>query len=277
MALKDSVAEMPFLDHLEELRQRLFRVAVALAVGFGIALTLILRAHFDPVAFLKQPLDPYLISHGGQLTFDSPGATFSILMTTSFILAALFASPVIGYQLWLFFAPALHKNERKIAIPAIAAVTSLFVGGVVFAYYIIIPATLRFFFAIESDAITPMITWDKYFSFVSFLCLGFGALCELPMLIILLTALGWLTPNLLTKYRRHMVVASLAAGGWISPDVISMFEIGGVMYALYELSIVASRIIYKRRQQRIARRERDESRRDHDEPTFQGPKRLVEA
>jgi sec-independent protein translocase protein TatC len=275
MALMDSSAEMPFLDHLEELRRRLFRVALALALGFGIAITIILTAKFDPVAFLRKPIDPYLVSRG-DLIFDSPGATFSILMTTSLIIGGVMASPVIGYQLWLFFAPALHRNERKLALPVIAAVTLLFVGGVVFAYLIIIPATLKFFFAIESPAITPMITWDKWFSFVSFLCLGFGALCEMPMVIILLTALGWLTPNLLTKYRRHMVVASLAMGGWISPDVISMFEIGAVMYTLYELSIVASRVIYKRRMARKARRERDSLGPQDDSP-FQGPKRLVEA
>src|SRR5262245_57865312 len=149
--LKDSLAEMPFLDHLEELRQRLFRVALALALGFGIALTLILVLKFDPVEFLKRPIDPFLEAKGGKLIFTHPGATFSILMTMSLILGGLMAAPVIGYQLWLFFAPALHKNERKLALPVIAAVTTLFAGGVVFAYYIIIPATLKFFFAIESD------------------------------------------------------------------------------------------------------------------------------
>jgi sec-independent protein translocase protein TatC len=156
-------------------------------------------------------------------------------------------------------------------------VTLLFVSGVVFAYYIVIPATLKFFFSIESPAITPMIVWGKYFSFVTWLCVGFGAMCELPMVIILLTALGWLTPKILTKYRRHMVVGCLVAGAWISPDVISMFYIGAIMYTLFEGSLLIARVIYNRRLARIARREREEALSEDEPPTYGGPKRLVEA
>ena len=117
MARTAADTEMPFLDHLEELRHRLFWIVGAIVVGVVLSFVVLSRGGFDVVAILARPIEPYL--RGRQLVFTHPGTSFSIVLNASLILGILFATPVIGYQLWGFFAPALHPHERQLqALPA---------------------------------------------------------------------------------------------------------------------------------------------------------------
>lgn len=242
--------EMPFLDHLEELRWRLVWSIGALAVGVAIGVFVVLK--FDVILFLEKPILPYL--HGQKLAITHPADSFTVLMSASLAIGAIIALPMIFYQLWAFLSPALYRKEKKVIIPSIFAGTLLFICGVVLAYYFILPLALAYLMTLESDALTPVIMASEYFGFVTTLCVAFGAVFELPLAISGLTALGLIKPQFLSKYRRHAIVAVWAVAAIITPgDFLgTTFALAIPLYLLFEISVVLSKIIYRRREKRHA-------------------------
>lgn len=242
-------AEMPFLEHLEELRHRLFYCAVAVAIGAVAAFVIFnFIPGFDVIEFLSAPIRPYL--RGGNLIYTHPGDAFQIIMDAGFVVALIIASPMILYQLWGFVSPALYTHEKKVVVPTIFGIVFLFVCGVVLAYVLIFPLTLKFLLNIDSKALTPMISASEYLGFEIYLCVAFGAIFELPIVLMGLTAMGLVTPMFLAKYRRWAIVGSLIAGTFITPDPTSMIVIAIPVYGLYELSIHLSRSVYRWRMRR---------------------------
>ncbi|MBV6522685.1 MAG: Sec-independent protein translocase protein TatC [Gemmatimonadaceae bacterium] len=243
-------AEMPFLDHLEELRWRLIWSLGALAIGFGIGWWLL--SSTDIFRLLEEPIAPYL--HGKRLVYTHPADTFRILMSGALAVGMVLALPVIAYQTWAFLSPALHKHEKRIVIPVLFAGTGLFVCGVALCFKVILPLTLRVLLGIQSDYIEPMITVQEYFDFAITFCLGMGAVFELPIVIIALTALGVVTPAFLSRFRRHAIVLCLVGAAFITPgaDPFSLFALAVPLYLLYEVSVAASYIIHRRRLRRQA-------------------------
>ncbi len=243
---------MPFLDHLEELRQRLFWVAGALLVG--VIVGFIVLSQVDLIRFLEQPIAPYL--KGQKLIYTHPGTSFGIVMNASVVVGILLASPVAIYQIWGFLSPALYSHEKKMVLPLFAAILLLFVAGLALAFYVVLPFTLQFLLGFESDALTPMISATEYFGFAITMCLVFGVVFQLPIVILLLTVIGIITPGFLTKYRRHAIVLCIVAAAFITPgaDPTSLFALSIPLYFLYELSVVGSRLVYRRKQKRAARR-----------------------
>lgn len=237
------MAEMPFLEHLEELRMRLFWCAGAIAVGGIIAAVLFNLPGFDVITFLSRPILPYL--HGAKLIYTHPSDAFQVVLDAGFALAFVIASPVILYQLWGFVSPAMYAHEKKIVLPVLAGIVALFIAGVALGFFVILPLTLRFLVNVESTSLTPMISASEYFGFAIYMCLAFGAAFELPIVVMGLTALGLATPMFLAKYRRYAIVGGLIVGGFITPDPTSMFAIAVPMYALYELSIALSKMVYR--------------------------------
>lgn len=250
MAAKKS-DEMPFLDHLEELRWRLVWAIGALAVGLGIGAFIVI--HYNAILFLEKPILPYL--DGRKLVYLHPGDTFSILMSASLVVGGVIALPVIAYQLWLFLSPALYKREKRLVIPVVVSATALFATGVTLAYYLVLPLALKYLLNLESDALEPMIAATEYFSFVTTLCVAFGAVFELPLVISGLTALGIVKPQFLSKYRRHAIVACWAVAAIITPgDFLgTTFALAIPLYLLFEVSVVLSYGIYRRRERRHAK------------------------
>lgn len=250
-------AEMPFLDHLEELRWRLIYALGALAVGVVIAFALVSKV--DVIGFLEQPVLPYL--HGKKLVFTHPGDVFGIVLNASLVLGVLIASPVIIYQVWAFLSPALYTHEKKVVVPVLLGAVLLFAAGVALSYYTVLPLTLGFLLTFQTTALEPMITAGEYFGFATSMSLAFGAVFELPILILGLTALGFLTPALLAKYRRHAVVGCVVAAAFITPgaDPTSLFALAGPLYLLYEVSVILSTVVYRRRMKRERAREAAEA------------------
>jgi sec-independent protein translocase protein TatC len=243
------MAEMAFLDHLEELRQRLFKCAAAFAFGGIIAFLLFTQVpHFDVIEFLSRPITPYL--HGQKLVYLHPGDAFQIVLDAGFALSFIIASPVILYQLWGFVSPAMYSHEKKLVLPVLGGIVVLFVAGVAMAFTMILPMTIRFLIGVESEALQPMIAASEYFGFAIYMCLAFGAAFELPIVIMGLTALGLANPDFLAKYRRYAAVGGLIVGTFITPDPTAMFAIAIPMYGLFELSIVLSRMVYRWRRKR---------------------------
>jgi len=240
---------MAFLEHLEELRLRLFKCAAAFAFGVVVAVLLFTQVpHFDVIEFLSRPITPYL--HGQKLIYLHPGDAFQIVLDAGFALSFIIASPVILYQLWGFISPAMYSHEKRMVIPVLAGIVILFIAGVVMAFTLILPMTIRFLVGVESTALQPMIAASEYFGFAIYMCLAFGAAFELPIVIMGLTALGLTNPRFLAKYRRYAAVGGLIVGCFITPDPTAMFAIAIPMYGLFELSIVLSRMVYKWREGR---------------------------
>lgn len=242
------MTDMPFLDHLEELRSRLLKIVIA--VGACVAVGFVLVLKFDFIGLLERPILPYLM--GRKLIFTHPGDSFSIVMQVSLGLGIALAAPVLLYQLWAFLSPALYKHEKKVVIPLLFAATCLFMMGASMAYFFVLPFALKFLMEFQTAALEPMITARDYFDFATSLALSMGAVFELPILLVGLTALGIITPTQLRQFRRHAAVASFAGAAVITPgDLITTTVMLMVpLYGLYEVSIVVSSLVYRRRQRR---------------------------
>ncbi|MGZ8378861.1 MAG: twin-arginine translocase subunit TatC [Gemmatirosa sp.] len=245
-------AEMPFLDHLEELRWRLVWSLAAFCVALVIAFTLV--SQVDIIKWLEGPVLPFL--GGRKLVYTNPGDPFGIVLNASFALGLLLASPVIGYQLWAFLSPALYKHEKRVIIPVLAGGVGLFLAGAALAFFVVLPFTLRFLLSFQSSAIEPMLTVSGYFDFAIGMAMAFGIVFELPIVILALTALGIITPKFLNTYRRHAVVLCIAGAAFVTPgaDPTSLFALAIPLYFLFEMSVVLSTIIYRQRLRREAGR-----------------------
>jgi len=245
-----SSAEMPFLDHLEELRWRIIWSLAAIVVCVGLAFVLVLK--FDLLTWIQGPILPFL--KGRRLVYTHPGDGFSILMQTAIIVGIVLALPVILYQVWAFLAPALHRHEKRIVMPVIGGGVFLFVCGAALAWYFVLPMTLRFLFGLGDESFDQMITVSEYFGFITSMVLAMGAVFELPIAILLLSVLGLVTPRFLAKFRRHAAVGSYAVAAIITPGDLFVTSVALMipLYLLYELSIILSWIVFRRREKRAA-------------------------
>lgn len=246
---KSQSAEMPFLDHLEELRWRLIKALGALAVTVILAFAALTQV--DVIGILARPILPLL--HGHKLIFTHPTDSFSIYMTMSLTVGVVLALPVIIYQAWAFLSPALHRHEKEVVIPVSAGAVALFLIGVAVAYFGVMPLALRWLLAFQTSSMEPMISGLEYFDFLFSMSLAFGLCFELPIVIVALTALGLIRPAFLRKYRRHAIVLCTFIGAFLTPgDLIwTTIAMAVPLYLLYELSIWLSAIVYRRRQRSV--------------------------
>ena len=252
-------AEMPFLDHLEELRWRIIWSLAALILG--VVAAFIVLQKFDIFKFLEGPILPYL--QGNKLKYTHPADPFSVLITASFSIGVVIALPVILYQVWAFLAPALYKHEKRVVLPVIFGAILLFVSGVALSFYVVLPLAISWLMGIakNTDALEPMITYREYFSFAVNMSLAFGLCFELPIVILLLATLGIVTPEFLRRYRRHALVLCVVAGALLSPGdlVWTTMLLAAPLYLLYELSVVLTVIVYRRRRKRAAQAAAEEA------------------
>lgn len=249
--------EMPFLDHLEELRKRLFWIGGSIIIGVVVGFTLLSK--LDIIRLLERPILPLL--HGQKLIYTHPGTSFHILLNASLVLGLILASPVIVGQIWGFLAPALYAHEKRVVIPVLISMLALFLAGVALSYFVVLPLTLQFLMSIESTALTPLISATEYFDFAISMCLAFGVVFEVPIAILALTALGLVTPQFLSKYRKHAIVICLTAAAFITPgaDPYSLFALAIPLYVLYELSVFVAQFAYRKRAKRRAKREAEDA------------------
>jgi sec-independent protein translocase protein TatC len=237
--------EMPFLDHLEELRWTIIRSLAAVVIGVGVAFALLLR--YDVVGFLERPILPYL--HGRRLIYTHPGAALQITLTAAATLGVLLALPVVIQQAWSFLRPGLYRHERRVILAVFFGATCLFLSGAALAYFVVLPLALPWLMEFGTGSLEPMITATEYFDFVSSLCLSFGVCFELPVVILALAALGLVTPSLLNRFRRHAVVACTIVGAFLTPGdlVWTTIAMAVPLYLLYEISVVLSYWVHARR------------------------------
>ena len=243
-AANDKAREMPFLDHLEELRWRIIWSLAAILVGVALGFYLVLQ--FDLIGLLEAPILPYL--HGRHVTATHPTDGLQLKITAAMWIGVVVAFPVILYHAWLFLAPALFPKEKRLLVAALGGGILLFVAGAVFAFVVVLPMSLPFLFDLFGT-LEPLITAQNYFGFVFSTVLSFGLAFELPVVILLLAAAGLVTPQLLHRFRRHAVVLIVALAALLTPggDVMSTIALSLPLYALYEVSVLVAHVIWRRR------------------------------
>ena len=242
--LRSSDHEMPFLDHLEELRWRIIWSLAAVLLSVGIGFYLVLR--FGMIAMLEQPILPYL--HGHHVTATHPTDGLQLTITAAMWIGVVLAFPIVVYQAWLFLAPALFTREKRMLASALAGGIALFVAGAVFAFKVMLPISLPWLFGLFGSLET-LITAENYFGFVFSMVLTFGVAFELPVVVLLLAAIGLVTPQLLNRYRRHALVAIVVLAAFLTPGDIwmSTIALSVPLYALYEVSVLVSYVIWRHR------------------------------
>lgn len=258
--------EMPFLDHLEELRWRIFWSVLAIAIGAIVGFAIV--HYFDVLDLLIKPIRDSRNDPDFQLIYLSPADPFMITLKLGVTVGVILALPVVVYQIWSFLSPALDKDEKRAIIPALYLGMVLFMGGVAMGYFAALPVTLEFFTYFEGDALQSSLEVGATLGMVTKMLLAFGAVFELPVVIMVLTALGLVTPEFLRAKRRHNAVAMTALASFITPgDVITLTVMMLVpLLLLYELSIFLSAGIVRRR------RDKD----DDEEHTIEAPEGSVE-
>jgi sec-independent protein translocase protein TatC len=250
---KSSSGEMPFLDHLEELRWRIIYALAAVLVGVGLGF--FLASKFDVIGFLAKPVLPLVPEH--RLVYTHPSEGFTIILDCAVTFGLVLASPIIIYQIWAFLAPALHTHEKRIGIAVLFSGVLLFVAGAALAYLVVVPLAIPWLFNFAGPSLVPLITAEDYFNFLMAMVLTFGVSFELPIVICALAALNIVTPQFLNRYRRHALVLIIVIGAFLTPGdmVWTTVALAVPLYALYELSVLAATVIYRRKQKRRAARD----------------------
>lgn len=237
-------AEMPFLDHLEELRSRLIWSLAALGVASVAGFFVVTELHL--LELLEAPIRELL--PGRQLLFTNPTTPVVVTFKLSFVVGVILALPFLAYHAWQFFSPALHESERKYVVPAIWVAFALFLAGLAMAYFVVLPLGLEFLLNFQSESLEPIITIDEYLRFATRMILAFGLIFEMPVVLVLLSFLGFVTPDGLRHYRRHAFVGIAGLAALLTPaDVGTMLLMMGPMVALYEISVWLVALIHRRR------------------------------
>ena len=236
--------EMPFLEHLEELRWRAIRILIAVA-----ALTI-------GCFFVSDYMLNFLLYSTKNLQFDinlqvlKIQTVFVIKLELALIFGIVLSLPYILYQIWQFVAPGLLEKERKYVFPVIFFATLSFLTGAGFAYFIIVPIALDFFLSLAPSSVTNNIALDFYFGFVARIVLVFGVVFELPVVSLFLTKIGLLTPEFLKKYRRYaIVIIFIAAAILTPPDPTTQVMLAIPLVVLYEFTIWISYFFRKKKQE----------------------------
>ncbi|MEM7414404.1 MAG: twin-arginine translocase subunit TatC [Gemmatimonadota bacterium] len=251
--------EMPFLDHLEEMRWRI--IWSLLAVGVGTVLGIVVTIRFDLITVLTAPLmsvvsdvaagNPALLGlmSDEKLVFMSLTEPFFFVLKVGMLFGVVLASPVVMYQLWAFLAPALEERERRAIVPTFVLGSVLFGAGVAMAYFVALPTTVRFLLLFGSEWFTPALTAGYYMSMVLGLILAFGLAFEVPVVMLVLTAIGLVSSAFLRQKRRHAVVVMAIVASVVTPGdhfQVTILLLGPLML-LYELGIFLAARVEKRR------------------------------
>ena len=233
----DSNAEGSLIEHLLELRTCLVRALL----GVGVVLLALLPFTRWLYNTLATPLLARL-PEGQQFIAINPAGAFFAPLKLTFFVALFAAAPWVLYQAWAFVAPGLYQREKKLAKPLLASAVLLFYGGCAFAYFVVLPSVFGFLveFSPAAVAITP--DANAYLDFVLVIFLAFGASFELPVALVILVLLGWVTPKQLAEARGYAVVGIFVLAAIITPpDVVSQLLLAIPMCGLYELGIIAAR------------------------------------
>ena len=231
--------EGSLIDHLIELRMRLMR---GLA-GTGIVLLCLLPFANKLYGLLAQPLLDKL-PDGAHLIAIEVASPFFAPLKLAFFTALVVTMPWLLYQAWAFVAPGLYKREKRLAMPLLASAVALFYIGCAFAFFFVLPSVFKFLTLVTPDGVSMMTDINAYLNFVLVIFLAFGLSFELPIALVILVLLGWVTTDQLREARGYAVVGVFVLAAIITPpDVVSQLMLAIPMCLLYEAGIIAARLL----------------------------------
>lgn len=220
---------MTFLDHLEELRKRIFIAIIAIFTGAIIAY------------FFSQYIVDFLTRPVEKLVFLSPAEAFMTRVKVALIVGVIVTAPIIFYQFWRFIKPGLLNKEVKYITLAVIFSSLFFFSGLVFAYFVLLPIGIKFFLSFETPKIQAMLSFERYMGFAAKILFGSGLVFQLPVAIFFLTKIGIISPNLLKKNRRVAIVLIFIIAAVVTPpDLFSQILMAVPLLILYEISILGS-------------------------------------
>lgn len=257
-----SQAEGTLLSHLFELRTRLLRIVLAILIVFLALFPFANRIY----TLLAGPLMVHL-PEGSSMIAIEVAAPFLIPFKLVLLLAVVLTVPYLLYQLWGFVAPGLYRHEKRMAVPLVVSSTLLFYAGMAFAYFVVFPLIFAFFTGTAPEGVAVMTDIARYLDFVIMLFLAFGIAFEVPVATILLVSLGATTPESLAKKRPYVIIGVFVIGMVLTPpDIISQTLLALPMWLLFEIGLVLSRMMLRRREQEAAREAGEDAGRNPDEP-----------
>ena len=228
--------EDTFVGHLEELRKRIIIIILSIlitSIGSYIYVDNIINILIKPV---------------GKLIFIKPTEALFTKLKVAILCGILIALPVVLYQIWQFIGPALFELEKKYLKFAIFFSYSLFIFGVSFAYFIVFPIGIKFLLNMGTQNIQPFISLSSYIDFLIIFVLTSGIIFQLPLIILIMTKIGIITPKWLTDSRKHIILVIFIIAAIITPgpDIFSQFAMAIPTLLLYEVSIILSKLVYKK-------------------------------
>ena len=233
----ESQAESSLIEHLIELRARLLRGITGLVV----VLVALLPFNQKIYNHLADPLISQLPMGQGMIAVN-PATGFFAPLKLTFFLALFLAVPWLLYQAWAFIAPGLYQREKRLAKPLLVSSVALFYLGCGFAYFLVLPSVFHFLTRFKPDAISITPDANSYLDFVLPVFFAFGASFELPVAMVILAAMGWLTPQQMRQGRGYAVVGIFVLAAVLTPpDVVSQLMLALPLCLLYEIGILASR------------------------------------
>lgn len=234
--------------HLVELRKRLGLSVLSIFIAFIIAFVF----HEVILEWITAPLNEALaqVAHlskkaaDGMVTTHQVGGAFFVALKVSFFAGLIGALPFILYQIWLFIAPGLYSNEKKMVLPFVVGGTVMFVVGVLFAYYIVTPFGFQFLITFGSFLYTPLINIEDYVGFFTKIMMGFGIAFELPVFAYFLALLGLVTDKTLKDFFRYAVLIIFVLAALLTPpDILTQLLMAAPLIVLYGASILIVKIV----------------------------------
>ena len=232
----DVQTEQPLRDHLQEFRKRLIICLVVVAIAALACYNYV----DDIIALLSGP--------AGKLYFMNPSEVFFTYMEIALYAGILFTLPVLLYEVWAFVAPALWPEERRAVLVILPTAVILFYVGLVFAYYLVIPAAVTFFMWFVTQTLQPMFSLESYLSFILALTLPFGFIFELPLIVVFLAKIGLVTGDFLKGKRKILIVIAFIFAAVVSPttDIFTQTMIAVPLIVLYEISLfIVCKVMHK--------------------------------
>jgi sec-independent protein translocase protein TatC len=232
--------KLPFTTHLGEIRYRLIRVIILLSILF-VTCFYLSESILD---IIRMPIK------GHNLIFISPTEAFFAHLKLGFFAALVLSVPYILYHAWEFVSPGLKLKEQRHTLPFVILATIFFILGSLFAYFIILPIGLGFLLTYKTASLTANITIGYYIGFTFRLILVFGIIFELPLIVLFLTKIGILKPSVLIKNRKYAILIIFAVSAILTPpDVVTQVLMAVPLMILYEISVILSRMVYKKKQE----------------------------
>ncbi|MEE8410302.1 MAG: twin-arginine translocase subunit TatC [Myxococcota bacterium] len=234
---------MSLIEHLEELRRRLF-YTVGLLLVCTVCLFSLAPQLFD---YLRLPLQDIADQELIELQLLSPLEMFVTYLKLAVFSALFISAPWILAQIWLFVSPGLYKHEKRWIIPFVVLGSIFFVSGGAFAYFVVMPMGFEYLVKLTPDVVTNAWSVEKYFSIVLRLILAFAVVFEVPLLMWILSAAGIVAPSTYSRYRKYSIVVAVIVGAFLTPpDPFTQLMMAVPLVVFYELGIIGAKMLYRK-------------------------------